>query len=106
MCYSTHSAQTIYYTCSEGLRTRFGITSLRISIVFPRLKCYSAELLIHTTHRCTNMNDQDINEQLEDYYAILTQPDEDSAGSSTWPLVSDSAATTIRMAFREPLSIA
>ena len=35
--------------------------------------------------------DWDINEQLEDYYAILTWPDEDSAEEpSAWPLVSDS----------------
>ena len=44
--------------------------------------------------------DRDVNEQLEDYYAILTWPDEDSVEEpSTWPLVSDSAATTIGMAF-------
>ena len=51
--------------------------------------------------------DRDVNEQLEDYYVILTWPDEDSAEEpSAWPLVSDSAATTIRIAFRELLSIA
>ena len=51
--------------------------------------------------------DRDVNEQLEDYYAILTWPDEDSVEEpSAWPLMSDSAATTIRMAFRELLSIA
>ena len=51
--------------------------------------------------------DWDVNEQLEDYYAILTWPDEDSAEEpSAWPLMSDSVATTIRMTFRELLSIA
>ena len=51
--------------------------------------------------------DQDVNEQLEDYYAILTWPDEDSAEEpSAWLLMSDSAATTRRMTFRELLSIA
>ena len=51
--------------------------------------------------------DWDVNEQLEDYYAILTWPDEDSAVEpSAWPLVSDSAATTRRMTFRELPSIA
>ena len=51
--------------------------------------------------------DRDVNKQLEDYYAILTWPDEDSAEEpSAWPIMSDSAATTIRMAFRELLSIA
>ena len=50
--------------------------------------------------------DWDVNEQLEDYYAILTWPDEDSAEEpSAWPLVSDSAATR-RMTFRELLCIA
>ena len=56
-----------------------------------------------TRHWC----DWDVNKQLEDYYVILTWTDEDSVEEpSARPLVSDSAATTVRMAFRDPLSIA
>ena len=45
--------------------------------------------------------DRGVNEQLEDYYAILTWPNKDSAEEpSARPLVSDSAATIISMAFR------
>ena len=47
---------------------------------------------------------RDVNEQLEDYYGILTRPDKDSAEEpSVQPVVTDSTAATIRMAFRKPL---
>ena len=51
--------------------------------------------------------DWDVNERLEDYSAILTWPDEDSAEEpSARPLVNvlESTVKTIRMTFRKSLS--
>ena len=58
----------------------------------------SHTLELSSRHWC----DRDVNEQLEDYYAILTWPDKDSVEEpSARPLMSESVAMTIGMAFRE-----